>query len=254
MSQQALETKNAGGEPPTTRWTIIQALAGNSAERQPALELFARSNWPSVYSFVRLKGHSPPDAEDLTQSFLLSLIELESFEGLCEAKGRFRSWLLASLSNFLRKDLRDKRRLKRGGGVADLSIDRDLGEAWLEAHASDEASPDLIFERRWAASILDRALHQLAVGYEREGRTEVAKIIAPMIAGIDVRKTYAEAGEQLGLSEGTARAAAFRMRKRLRNLIREEIAATVESPDQVDDELEHLFALFGSGPECRGGP
>ena len=244
MPPQALETKNAGGGPPTTRWTIVQALAGNSAERRSALEHFARGYWPAIYSVVRLKGHSPQEAEDLTQSFLLALVERESFEGLDEAKGRFRSWLLASLTNFLRKDWRDKRRLKRGGGAPVLSIDRDLGEAWLEGSASDEASPDLVFARRWAAGILERALHQLAVSYEREGRTEVAKVIAPIIAGIDDRKTYAEAGEELGIAEGTARAAAFRMRKRLRTLLREEIAATVESPDQVEAELEHLFALF----------
>ena len=244
MSQQALQTRNADGDPPTTRWTIVQALGGDPAGRRAALEHFARSYWPAIYSFVRLKGHSPPDAEDLTQAFLLSLIERESFEGLSEAKGRFRSWLLAALSNFLRKDWRDRRRLKRGGGVPQLSIDRDLGEAWLESSASDEASPDLVFDRRWAAGILERSLSQLAASYEREGRTEVAKAIAPIIAGIDARKTYAEAAAELGMNEGTARAAGFRMRKRLRALIHEEIAATLESPDQVEEELEHLFALF----------
>ena len=244
MSQQALQTQNASGDPPTTRWTIVEALAGAPSERKAALEHFARSYWPAIYSFVRLKGHAPPEAEDLTQSFLLSLIERNSFEGLSATKGRFRSWLLASLTNFLRNDWRDRRRLKRGGGVPQLSIDRDLGEAWLESHSSEEASPDVVFDRRWAAGILERALSQLAASYQQEGRTEVAKVIAPIIAGIDARKSYAEAGAELGISEGTARAAGFRMRKRLRALIREEVAATVESPDQVDAELDELFSLF----------
>ena len=175
--------------PPPRAGRIVQALGGDPAERQAALEHFARSYWPAIYSFARLKGHAPQDAEDLTQSFLLSLIERESFEGLSAAKGRFRSWLLAALSNFLRKDWRDRRRLKRGGGAPQLSIDHDLGEAWLESSASDEASPDLIFDRRWAAGFLERCLNQLASSYEREGRTEVAKAIAPIIAGIDARKT-----------------------------------------------------------------
>ena len=248
MSQQALQTRHGGGDPPTTRWTMIAALAGNSAERQRALEHLGRGYWPAIYSFARLKGHSPPEAEDLTQSFLLSLVEGENFEGLSADKGRFRSWLLAALSNFLRKDWRDKRRLKRGGGAPQFSIDRDLGEAWLEASAADDASPDRVFDQRWAAGLLDGALRQLAASYEGEGRSDVARVIAPIIAGIDARKTYAEAAAELGMTEGAARGAAFRMRRRLRTLIREEIAATVASPDQVDAELEHLFALFSNGP------
>jgi RNA polymerase sigma-70 factor (ECF subfamily) len=247
MSQQALQTKNVGGGPPTTRWTIVRALAGDRTARRDALEHFASAYWPPIYSFARLKGQSPPDAEDLTQAFFLSLIERGSFEGLSREKGRFRSWLLASFSHFMSKDWRSRNRLKRGGGVAPLSIDRDLGEDWLESFASEDLSPDIAFDRRWAAGILDGALQKLATIYEQEDKLDIARVIGPMIAGVEARKTYAQAGQELGMAEGTARAAAFRMRKRLRALIREEIANTVESEEQVDAELEHLFSLYDNG-------
>lgn len=247
MSDQALQTRNVDGGMPTTQWSILQVLHGDSEERQNALEIFARNYWPAVYGFVRMKGNSPPEAEDLTQSFLASLIARDKFEGLSASQGRFRSWLLASLTNFLHADRRDRNRLKRGGGAAHLSIDRDLGEAWLEGSASDEASPDVIFDRNWAAGILERSMDRLLTTYEREGRSEVAEVLAPMIAGMEERASYAEVGESLGMSESTARAAAFRLRKRLRGYIREEIAATVGSAAEVDAELDQLFALFGSG-------
>jgi RNA polymerase sigma factor (sigma-70 family) len=245
MSFQAHETRHVGGGMPTTRWSIVQALGGGAKRRQEALEVFAENYWPAVYGFIRMKGHSPQEAEDLTQSFLAGLIEREVFEDLSEQKGRFRSWLLASLTNFLRNDSRDRRRLKRGGDVDHLSIDRDLGEAWLEASSSDDASPDVVFDRNWASGILERALAQLTDDYQRQGRLEVVQILAPMIAGLSQRIGYAEAGEKLGMSEQTARAAAFRMRKRLRKFVRDEVAVTVGGSADVDAEIDQLFAIFG---------
>ena len=229
---------------PTTRWSILQAVLGDGTQRQEALGLFARDYWPAIYAFARKKGHRPADAEDITQSFLLDLIERDSFTGLAEGQGRFRSWLLACLHNFLRNDWRNQKRLKRGGGLTPVSIDRELGEAWLESFASDEASPDLIFDRRWAAGILERALNELAASYQRDGKSDLARVLAPTIAGLDDRPGYAEAARELCISEANARVAAFRMRKRLRNLIREEVATTVGSAAEIDEELDHLFAVF----------
>jgi RNA polymerase sigma-70 factor (ECF subfamily) len=246
MPPQALDTRHADGGMPTTRWSIVQALGAEPERRREALEVFAENYWPAVYGYIRMKGHRPPEAEDLTQAFLAGMIEREVFEGLAEEKGRFRSWLLASLTNFLRNDFRDRNRLKRGGGVDHLSIDRDLGEAWLEASASDEASPDVVFDRNWASGILERAMAQLVKDYERQGRLEVVRVLAPMIAGLSQRIGYAEAGETLGMSEQTARAAAFRMRKRLRKFVRDEVAATVGTAADVDAEIDQLFAIFGS--------
>ncbi len=229
---------------PTTRWSIVQALGGDSEPRQVALEMFARNYWPAVYGFIRRKGHNSAEAEDLTQDFLLALIARDAFEDLTAHKGRFRSWLLASLTNFLRNDWRDRNRLKRGGGVPHLSIDRDLGEAWLEASSHDSASPDVVFDRSWACGILERAMAQLTAEYQENGRPEVVRVLAPMIAGHAPRISFAEAGRLLGLTEDAARRAGFRMRQKLRVLIRSEVSATVADSEDIDAEIDELFAIF----------
>lgn len=246
MQDHLIDTREVQGEIPTTRWSIVRAMGGEATLRQEALEVFARDYWPAVYAFARKKGHPPEEAEDLTQSFLSDLIERESFTELSAEKGRFRSWLLACLHNFLRMDWRDRKRLKRGGGTVPVSIDRELGEDWLELAGIDDLSPDVVFDRRWAAGILERALGELSHSYEREGKLELARVLAPMIAGAEARQSYAEAAQELEISEANARVAAFRMRKRLRSLVREEVAATVSSPEEVDEELRELFALFGA--------
>jgi RNA polymerase sigma-70 factor (ECF subfamily) len=231
---------------------MVQAVAGDGTVRRNALEAFARDYWPAIYAFARKKGNSPPDAEDLTQSFLLHLIDSDRFDGLSPDKGRFRSWLLACLHNFLRSNWRDQSRQKRGGGMTPVSIDRDLGEAWLENSASDELSPDRIFDKRWATGIMERALEELSCAYQREGREELAEVLIPLIAGAEERPSYTEAARKLGISDSNARVAAFRMRKRLRSLIRDEVGATVSSPMQVDAELAELFTLFSPPDNSRG--
>lgn len=253
MTDPLLATRVPDGSPPTTRWSIVRAMGGDATTRREALEIFARDYWPAIYAFARKKGHSPPEAEDLTQSFLAGLIERETFAGLSRDNGRFRSWLLACLTNFLRTNWRDSRRLKRGGGMTPLSIDRDLGEAWLNTVDSDGLTPDVAFDRRWVLVILERAFAALARAYERDGKGEIARVLLPMIAGAGERQGYAEAAEALGLSEASTRMAVFRMRKRLRSLIREEIAATVSSPDEVEDELRQLFAILSSPNGSNGG-
>lgn len=243
-SEEDVEGVPVRGEVPTTRWSLVRAMGADATVRQEALEDFAREYWPAVYAFVRKKGHDPADSEDLTQSFLSWLIERETFEGLSPDRGRFRSWLLACLHNFLRRDWRDQSRKKRAGGKVHVSLDHELGEGWLERAGVDEVTPEVAFDRRWAAGILQRALNDLAKFYEKEGKLQWAQVLAPMIAGADERQTYADAAEQLGISESNARVAAFRMRKRLRTLVREEVALTVGSPEEVDAELRELFALF----------
>ena len=229
---------------PTTRWSLVQAAGGDATGRREALEHFARDYWPAVYSFVRTRGYSPPEAEDHTQGFLLSLIERDSLATVTRGELRFRSWLLGALKNFLKNDWRDRNRLKRGGGAGHLSIDRDLGEAWLESASVDQASPDAVFERRWAWGILERALGQLTAAYERDGRSELVRILGPLVLGTEAGKTYAQAAGELGITHANARVQAFRLRKHLRTLVREEVARTVGSAEEVEDELAHFFTLF----------
>ena len=231
---------------PTTRWSLVQAAGSDATQRRDALEHFAQGYWPAVYAFIRSRGYSPPEAEDLTQDFLVSLIERDSLATVTKGEVRFRSWLLGALKNFLKAEWRDKNRLKRGGGAVHLSIDRDLGEAWLESSAVDQDSPDAVFERRWAWGILERALGQLTTAYERDGRGEIVRVLAPLMMGA-VQKTYAEAAGELGISHSNARVLAFRLRKHLRTLVREEVAQTVGSAEEIKDELAHFFVVFGGG-------
>ena len=231
---------------PTTQWTLVQAAGAGAAQtdRQRALEILSRDYWPAIYSYIRTWGHSPPEAEDLTQSFLSAFIERDSFADASQQDGKFRSWLLAALKNFLLADRRDRNRLKRGGGAAHLSIDRDLGEAWLESSQVDGDTPETVFERRWAAGILERALNRLEEICAREGRDKQYEILMPLIAGMDERGGYAAAAAELEIGEGAARMAAFRLRKRLCALVREEVATTVATSADIEEELEHFFSAF----------
>jgi RNA polymerase sigma-70 factor (ECF subfamily) len=241
-----LATRNFADAVPATRWSLVQALSGEATGRRRALEVFARDYWPAVYAFARKKGHSPHDAEDITQSFLSGLLASTTFESLSPDKGRFRSWLLACLHNYLCADWRERNRQKRGGKAVHVSIDRDLGEAWLESANAHSLTPEDLFDRRWASLILARAFEELARIYGRDGKEDLARVLLPLITGGEARPDYAAAAEQLGLSEGSARMAAFRMRKRLRGLVREQIAATVGSQADVEDELRQLFAVFST--------
>lgn len=249
MSDQALQTKQVKGRMPTTRWTLVQAVGpeGDPQDRQRALEILCRDYWLPIYAYIRSWGCGVHDAEDLTQSFLAAFIKRDSFTNASKEEGRFRSWLLASLKHFLLEDRRNRSRLKRGGGVVHVSIDRDLGEAWLESSHVDGDTPEAIFERRWAAGLLERALEGLEGICRRDGRERHYEVLLPIIAGIDDRGGYAEAAETLGISEGAARMAAFRMRKRLGTLVREEVAATLASAEEIDDELAHFYRAFQRG-------
>ncbi|MGK0185431.1 MAG: RNA polymerase sigma factor (sigma-70 family) [Verrucomicrobiales bacterium] len=247
MSDALLQTRTIEGQIPTTRWSIIRAAGGDATQRRQALEVFAGDYWPAIYAFARRRGSSPQEAEDLTQGFLVSLIERDSLATVAETGDRFRCWLLGALKNYLKIDWRNRNRLKRGGGIEHLSIDRDLGEAWLESTAGDEESPDAAFERRWAWGILERALVQLTAMYRRNGREEIARVLAPTVMGGESETTYEEAAAELGISRGNARVLAFRLRKHLKELVRDEVAQTVGSTGEIDDELEHFFRAFSGG-------
>jgi RNA polymerase sigma-70 factor (ECF subfamily) len=246
MSDRLLDTRTVRGRMPTTRWTLVRAAGADAqpSDQRKALEVLSQDYWPSIYSFIRTWGHAPEEAEDLTQSFLVSFIERNSFEGASAANGKFRAWLLAALKNFLRSDHRDRNRLKRGGGAAHLSIDRDLGEAWLETSSADGDSPERVFERQWAAGILERALRRLEEVGRQEGKGDQIAVLMPLIAGTEERGGYARAAEQIGLTEGSTRSAVFRLRKRLRAIVRDEVAATVASSEDLDEEIEHFLAAF----------
>ena len=183
MPNPLIETRSLNGEIPATRWSMVQAMGADATVRQEAMGEFAQNYWPAIYSFARKKGCSPHEAEDLTQSFLIHLMNCDRISDLAEENGRFRSWLLACLHNFIRQHWRKQGRQKRGGHMQHLSIDRDIGESWLGQIESDDLSPDLVFDRRWAAAIMERAVADLVQSYQRDGKDALAKVLVPMITG-----------------------------------------------------------------------
>lgn len=234
----------------TTRWTMVLGAASGSDTTRAglALEELCRTYWRPIYGFVRRQGHSAHDAQDLTQEFFRRLLAGGSLGGVDPARGRFRSFLLASLKHFLANEWDKVRTLKRGGGVslvpleaADLAGDTDAegGPA-----AGTGVTPERTFDRQWALALLDRVLARLREEHVAAGKTAFFEHLRPTLTADRTVLPYAVLGTQLGLSEGAVKVAVHRLRQRYRELLREEIADTVGSRSQVEEELRDLFAAL----------
>jgi RNA polymerase sigma-70 factor (ECF subfamily) len=181
----------------------------------------------------------------MTQAFFVMLLEGSVFRVADPERGRFRSFLLKSLQNFLTDQVRKAKTLKRGGGRQQLSLDFGDGEGRYAREPMDEMTPERIFERRWAMALIEQVMDQLRDEYERRSRSAEFESLRTHLSGDRERLPYARLAEQLGITEGAVRVAAHRMRRRYRELLRAEIARTVASPDEVDDELRHLMQCLG---------
>lgn len=218
-------------------WPLGQ---GNAPEFTTAFEKLSRSYWYPLYAHIRHHGHSPEDAEDLTQAFFLHLLERKPFSGLDPSKGRFRSFLLGALKRFL-GDQRDRASaLKRGGGWPCLSLDAGEAEARYGGEHVDDETPDRLFGQRWALALLDQVMARLAADYADTGRAELFRLLEPFLVEGARTRTYAAAAEELHLSEAAVRKAVQRLRQRYGRLFREEIAHTLAEPAEVEDELRYL--------------
>lgn len=229
----------------TTRWTLVRdAAQGGDAAAAAALgELFG-TYWQPLYRYARRKGKSKEDAEDLVQGFLAHLLTAEAFRDIDRAKGRFRSFLLASFQHWMINDWRRASRDKRGGGIAPLSFDWESAESGLKPEAADERSPDRIYDREWAVTLLDKVLRDLEALARDEGGAEQFERLKPCLTADSSRIGYAAIAAELGLSEGALRVAVHRLRKRYRHLLADEIARTLSSPDAVEEEMQSLFAAL----------
>jgi len=230
----------------TTHWSVVAAAGRcDSQEARAALSELCQAYWYPLYAHVRRRGHSPADAQDLTQSFFARLIEKNWLADADRDRGRFRSFLLASLNHFLANEWHKARAEKRGGGrIHPLEIG-DAEERYQHEPA-DEATPDRAFDRRWALALLDRVLARLRDDYVSGGKGPLFEQIRSALGGGRSEIPYAQLGAPLGLSEGAVKVAVHRLRQRYRELLRAEIAQTVEGPEQVEEELRHLFAALGS--------
>lgn len=232
----------------TTHWSVVLA-AGQSTEAQAsaALEQVCRAYWYPLYAYLRRDGHTEADAKDLTQGFFAHLLEHQTLNRVAREKGRFRSFLLASLKYYVADQRAHEHRQKRGGGQQLFSLDALTGEERYRLEPKDSRTPDQLFERRYALELLDRVLARLHEEFTDSDQASLFQALQPFLAAKEGGESYAALAARLGRSEEAIKKTVQRMRQRYQQLFREEIAQTVSTPEEVEDELRHLCAVMGGG-------
>lgn len=231
----------------TTRWTMVQAVGVDAPESQDALAELCSTYWYPLYAYLRRRGHQAVDAQDLTQAFVASLLERSAVGRADPEKGRFRSFLLGSLNKFVSDEKRRQGAQKRGGDREILSINVDAAEDRYRLEPVDEVTPEAIFERRWALTVLDAAVSRLQAGYERSGKLALFEALRGHLGADKTTTPNREVAEKLGMQEGAVKVAAHRLRQQYREALRAEIAHTVTSTEELDDELKRLFQTLSGG-------
>jgi RNA polymerase sigma factor (sigma-70 family) len=234
-----------GGVFATTQWSVVLAAGHDSTSgAREALETLCRAYWFPLYAFVRRQGHAPEDAQDLTQEFFARFLEKHYLELADPARGRFRSFLLACLKNFLAEQRRHAGRLKRGGDQTLISWDAQAAEERYQSELSDQMTPEKIYERKWALALLEKTLARLGEEESAAGKTRLFAALKDFLWGERSSASYAEIGAQLEMSEGAVKVAMHRLRRHYRDLLREQVAQTVSRPEEIDQELQHLIAVI----------
>jgi RNA polymerase sigma factor (sigma-70 family) len=229
----------------TTHWSVVLAAADPaSSQAAAALEKLCRTYWYPLYAFVRRSGHGHEDAQDLTQEFFARLLAKDYLARADPDKGRFRSFLLAGIKNLL-CDARDRaHRLKRGGGRRMISFDEQEAEHRYGLEQAEELTPERLFERSWAATLLADAARRLRDEYLAAGQGELYEQLTEFRLDAAEQRAYGEVANQLGMSESAVKSAIRRLRQRHQALVREAIAQTVEDPAEVDAEIRHLLQVL----------
>jgi RNA polymerase sigma factor (sigma-70 family) len=208
------------------------------------LDTLCRTYWYPLYAFIRKQGFSPPDAEDLTQAFFVHLLGNHGLAAVARAKGRFRSFLLASLKNFLANERDRLGAQKRGSGQIHVSIDTAAAETRYGIEPADPRTAERAFERHWAITLLDTVLDRLRAEYAAPDKAKLFTALKFTLTGESKTTAYIEIAAGLGMSEGAIKVAVHRLRQRYRELLRDEVAQTVASPGDVDEELRHIFVVL----------
>src|SRR3954471_15501822 len=221
----------------TTRWSVVLAAKDRSSpDSAAALEVLCAAYWYPLYVYARRQGHGPHDAQDLTQEFIARLLEKNYLKAADREKGRFRTFLRVSMKRFLANEWNRSHALKRGGGSI-VSWDAASAEGRYQRDHEPAQAPDQIYERQWAMTLLEKTMQALRADYSASGKVAEFDRLKPALTAERGSIAYAEIAGQLGVTEGAARVAVHRMRKRFRELFRAAVADTVESDDAVDDEL-----------------
>ena len=230
----------------TTHWSVVM-LAGdaNSPQAAAALEKLCRAYWLPLYSYIRRQGYGSHDAQDLTQGFFLRLLRMDSFADVSHEKGKFRTFLLAALNHYL-SDERDRARAeKRGGGQTIISLDETEAETRYLQIPSADAAPEKVFDRRWALTVMEEALQRLRQEYTASGKQELFEPLSAFLSSEARPGDYDQLAPKVGMAAGTIAVAVRRLRQRYRECVRLELAQTVASPGDLDEEMNYLFAVLG---------
>ena len=248
ISEHSSQAERAAGETfATTHWTVVLAAGhGSALQADRALEELCRQYWYPLYAFVRRQGHSKEDAEDLTQGFFARLLERNYFESLRSEKGRFRAFLLASLKHFIANEGDRARRQKRGAGAALLSLDLQDADMRYQIEPAHQLSPDKLYDRAWVLTLLEQVITRLRNELVSEGKADLFENLKPFLMAGKSAVPGAEVAAKAGLTDGALRVAVHRLRKRYRELLREEIAQTLADPTQAEEEIKALFSAFES--------
>lgn len=229
----------------TTHWSVVLTAAQEDTTRaEEALSRLCETYWYPLYAYVRRRGHSPEDAQDLTQEFFARLLGRKWVSDADRTKGRFRTFLLTALSRFLANEWDRAHTQKRGGGVAAIPLDTRVAEDRYQTDSAQTMTPEQIYDRQWAMTLLDRALTRLSTEQERSGKAAEFGVLQSALTAERGAIDYPALAAQLGLNEAAARQAVHRLRKRFREVFREEIAQTMAGPQDVEEEIRHLLAAL----------
>jgi RNA polymerase sigma-70 factor (ECF subfamily) len=236
----------------TTRWSLVAVAGrGTSDEARQALATLCEVYWYPLYAYARQRLSSAHDAQDQTQAFFAELLEKDYIQAADPGRGRFRSFLLTAFKHFLSKQRERDNAQKRGGGSRLLSLDFQRGERRFSLEPVDPATPETTYERRWALTILEQALARLRQEFVETGKARLFEALKGALEGEGPQECYARIGLELGLSESAVKVAVHRLRRRYQELLRAEIAQTVASSDDIDEELRDLFAAVRHGNRCN---
>jgi RNA polymerase sigma factor (sigma-70 family) len=229
----------------TTHWSVVLAAGKNtSLDSEAALEKLCRAYWYPLYAYVRRQGHSPHDAQDLTQGFFARLLDKNYLAAVAPEKGKFRSFLLAALKHFLANERDRAQTIKRGGKQTFVSLDEETAENRYKLEPATNLTAAMIFERRWALAVLEEALQKLRVEFITSGREAQFNRLKPFLEGDVGRGDYQVAAAELNVTPGAVAMSVQRLRQRYRELVRLEVSQTVADPSEVDPEMRHLLAVL----------
>ena len=233
--------QDGGASFATTHWSVVaQSALTDVPEAADALAQLCEMYWPPIYSFVRRRGYSPPDAQDLTQSFFAYFLRTKAYARTDRLHGRFRSFLLASVKHFLANDWDRTQAIRRGGNYEFVPLDQKAAEAIYDTGGASDSTAERLFDSRWAKTLAGHSLNSLKDELRTAGKLELFEQLKTFLAGDSVIPSYDEASARTGLPRATVKTQVHRLRQRYREIVRCEIARTVSSPHEVDDELHYL--------------